>query len=105
MVADMLAAQITGDANDIIYQFDAAGDYDPAPKLETIKASVLAINSTDDERNPVETNILQDSIRRLKDGQFYLIPASAQTRGHGTTGSAALWKMQLVTWLRKLSPR
>jgi len=105
VVADMLAAPVNGDANDIIYQFDAARDYDPAPRLEAIQASVLAINSADDERNPVETNILQDSMRRLKDGRFYLIPASAQTRGHGTTGNAALWKMQLSTWLEKLSPR
>lgn len=105
IVDDLLAAPIRGDANDVIYQFDAARDYDPSPRLEAIKASVLAINSADDERNPVQTNILQDSMRRLKNGQYYLIPASAETRGHGTTGHAALWKAQLAAWLAKLPPR
>jgi len=98
----MLAAPAGGDANDVIYQFDAARDYDPAPKLETITASVLAINSADDERNPVETNILQDQIRRVKDGRYHLIPAGAETRGHGTTGNAKLWKAQLAAWLAGL---
>ncbi len=104
-VDDMLAAPGNSDANDVIYQFDAARDYDPAPKLETITASVLAINSADDERNPSETGILQDKIRRVKDGRYYLIPASAETRGHGTTGNARLWKAQLAAWLAKLGPR
>jgi homoserine O-acetyltransferase len=105
IVDDMLAAPARGDANDVIYQFDAARDYDPAPGLEAIRASVLAINSADDERNPVETGILQAGMKRLKDGRYYLIPASAQTRGHGTTGNAALWKGQLAAWLAKLAPR
>jgi homoserine O-acetyltransferase len=102
---EMLAAPVGGDANDAIYQFDAARDYDPAPRLETITASVLAINSADDERNPAQTNILQDNIKRVKDSRYYLIPASAETRGHGTAGNAALWSARLADWLAKLTPR
>jgi homoserine O-acetyltransferase len=105
IVDEMLAAPSHGDANDAIYQLDSSRDYDPAPGLESIQASVLAINSADDERNPVETNILQDSMKRLKDGHYYLIPASAGTRGHGTTGRAALWKDQRAAWLAALKAR
>ncbi len=76
------------DANDFIWQWDTSGDYDPAPGLEKIQASVLAINSADDERNPPETGLEIEAMKRVKNGQLLLIPASAETRGHGTTGNA-----------------
>jgi homoserine O-acetyltransferase len=102
MVDQMLAGRPGGDANDTIYQFDASRDYDPAPGLERIKARVLAINSADDERNPAETGVMERQMARLANGTFYLIPASEKTRGHGTTGQAALWKARLAAWLAQL---
>ena len=36
--------------------------------------------------------------------RYYLIPASADTRGHGTTGMARLWKQQ-VAELLQTAPR
>jgi homoserine O-acetyltransferase len=89
---DRLAQRVTIDANDLIYAYEAARDYDPSPNLEKIKARVLAINSADDERNPPELGIMDREIKRVKNGRFYLVPASPETRGHGTTGSAKLWK-------------
>jgi homoserine O-acetyltransferase len=100
IVDGMLAEPLDGDdANDTIYQLDASRDYDPASRLAQITASVLAINSADDERNPAETGIMPREMARLAHGAFYLIPASAETHGHGTTGNAALWKAQLAAWL------
>ena len=64
----------------------------PAPDLEKITARVLAINAADDERNPPELGILAREIKRVKNGRYYEIPASADTRGHGTTGDAKFWK-------------
>jgi homoserine O-acetyltransferase len=87
-----LAERSSVDANDLIYAYDASRDYDPSPKLETIKAKVLAINAADDERNPVELGILAREIKRVKNGRYYEVPASAETRGHGTTGDAKFWK-------------
>ena len=98
-VTEGLARPVGGDANDIIYQLNAARTYDPAPRLESIKARVLAINSADDERNPVEVGILQREIKRVKGGRFYLIPASTETRGHGTTAAAKWWAPQLADFL------
>jgi len=94
---ELLAAPSRGDANDTIYQLDASRDYNPAP--ERITARVLAINSADDERNPGETGVMARQMAKLPHGSFYLIPASAQTRGHGTTGQADLWKAHLADWL------
>jgi homoserine O-acetyltransferase len=101
-VEAMLAAPITGDANDAIYQMDASRDYDPVPKLSVITASLLAITSADDERNPPESGLMQRGIAQVKKGQAFLVPASADTRGHGTTGMARLWKDRLASFLAEL---
>src|SRR6202165_584966 len=95
MVDDRLAAPITADANDFIYQWEASHDYNPSAGLQRIEATVLAINAADDERNPPETGLTDAALKRVKGGRLYLIPASTETRGHLTTGSAAFYKQQL----------
>jgi homoserine O-acetyltransferase len=102
IVDAQLDAPDDGDANDTIYALNSSRDYDPAPGLEHISAAVLAINSADDERNPPETGITERNLKRVKNARLYLIPASEDTRGHGTTGMAKLWKDQLAAWLAAL---
>jgi homoserine O-acetyltransferase len=92
VVEARLAERVTVDANDLIYAYEGARDYDPSGKLETIKARVLAINGGDDERNPAELGIVAREIKRVKNGRYYEVPASPQTRGHGTTSNAIYWK-------------
>jgi homoserine O-acetyltransferase/O-succinyltransferase len=99
-----LSAPFPGDANDHLYQWDSSRDYNPASGLERIHAVVLAINSADDERNPPETGVLDREIKRVKNGKVFLIPASDQTAGHGTTGQARFWKEQLSALLQS-APR
>jgi homoserine O-acetyltransferase/O-succinyltransferase len=65
-----------------------------------VQAALLAINSDDDERNPPELGILERELKRIKNGRMYLIPGSEDTRGHGTTGIARLWKQQVEELLR-----
>jgi homoserine O-acetyltransferase len=100
LVDARLAAPFTADANDFLYQWDSSRDYNPAPGLERIAARLLAINSADDERNPPETGIMAREIKRVKAGAIYLIPASEETRGHGTTAMAKFWKQQLQDLLQ-----
>jgi homoserine O-acetyltransferase/O-succinyltransferase len=95
LLDDRLAAPFNADANDVLYQWDSSRDYNPSPRLERIEAQLLAINSADDERNPPETGIMARELKRVKSGALYLIPASEDTRGHGTTGMAKFWKQQL----------
>lgn len=97
-----LSAPFTTDANDFVYQWDASRDYDPSPGLERIEARVLAINSADDERNPPETGVMQAAMRRVAHGRLLLIPASAETLGHGTTANARFWRDELGAFLREL---
>jgi homoserine O-acetyltransferase/O-succinyltransferase len=99
MLTDRLAAASPIDANDLLYQYDASRDYNPSPKLDEIRAQVLAINAADDERNPPELGIMERELARIKSVKFYLIPASDQTRGHGTYMIAKLWTKQLSEFL------
>ena len=94
-----LAAPFKADANDFLYQWDSSRDYNAAPDLEKIKAPLLAINAADDERNPPETGVMERELKRVKNGRLYLIPASEDTRGHGTTGTAKFYAKQLKEFL------
>jgi homoserine O-acetyltransferase len=105
VVDDRLAARPPRDANDYIYQYDSAREYDPEPGLDRIEAALLAINSADDERNPAETGVTERAIKRVKNGRLYLIPASEDTRGHGTPGLAKFYKPQLVEFLQAVPQR
>jgi homoserine O-acetyltransferase len=90
-----MKAPFTADANDVLYQWDSSRDYDPSAGLEKIEATLLAINSADDERNPPENGVLDREIKRVKHGRVLLIPGSLDTAGHGTTGQAKWWKKEL----------
>ena len=100
IVESRLAGPSGADANDTLYQWSASADFNPAPGLEKIKAATLAINSADDERNPAELGLMEPALKRIKNARYYLIPASPQTRGHGTVGAAGLWKAQLADFLK-----
>jgi homoserine O-acetyltransferase len=101
LLDERLAAPFRPDANDFLYQWDASRDYNPAPALERIEAALLAINSADDERNPPELAIMEHELKRVRNGSMYLVPASEETRGHGTTAMAKFWKRQLDEFLQK----
>jgi homoserine O-acetyltransferase len=100
MVDDRLATAVTADANDFVYQWEASHDYNPFAGMEKIEATLLAINAADDERNPPETGVTDAAIKRIKNGKLYLIPASAETRGHLTTGNAKFYAKQLQELLQ-----
>jgi len=93
------------DANDMLYQYNASRDYDPAPNLEKITAAVLAINSADDVVNPPELGLMEKLMPRVKRGRYVLIPTSDQTRGHGTHSLPAIWGKQLEEFLKSLEPK
>ncbi len=99
-----LAAPFPADANDFLYQWDSSRDYNPAPRLERMKAALLVINSADDERNPPETGLMDAALKRVPGAAYHLIPASAETRGHGTTGMAKFYVNELEALLRR-APR
>src|SRR5256886_12031959 len=66
------------DANDLIYQLDASREYNPAPKLESIKAPLIAVNSADDFINPPELGKIEKEIKRVKSSRLIVIPYSIE---------------------------
>jgi homoserine O-acetyltransferase len=102
LLAKMMASKTTMDANDFLYQWDASRDYDPEPQLGAVKAHVLAVNSADDERNPPETGLTENVVKKIPRASLYLIPASPFTAGHGTVMDAKLWKAEFVEFMHNL---
>lgn len=95
IVKARLAAPMTADANDFIYQWESSRDFDVSDRLDRISATLLAINAADDERNPPETGLMEAAMKRVRNGRLLLIPASEATSGHGTTGNAKFYAKEL----------
>ncbi len=87
------------DANDFLYYVNASRNYNPAPRLSTITAPVLWINSADDFINPPELGIAEKMVTEMPHAKFILIPISDATRGHGTHTVAAIWEQYLIDFL------
>lgn len=102
LVDKRLAASVAVDANDFIYQWESSADYNAEPGLSKIKVPVLAINAADDERNPPETGLMQAALKQVPSARYLLIPGSADTRGHGTTGLARLYAAELAKFVDQL---
>jgi homoserine O-acetyltransferase len=100
-VEEYIARRMAGsDANDVIYYTDASRNFDASPKLESIKAPVLWINTADDFINPPELGIAEKSAKRMANCKFILLPTTDQTRGHGTYMFAAVWKDYLAEFMK-----
>jgi len=87
------------DANDALYYIDSSRNYDPSPALEKITVPLLWVNSADDFINPPELGLAEQMVKRMPRARFVLIPASVETRGHGTHTSAKFWKADLAKLL------
>jgi homoserine O-acetyltransferase/O-succinyltransferase len=87
------------DPNDTIYQFDASRNYNPAPRLTEIEVPVLWINSADDFINPPGLGDPEARAAEMPNARFVLVPASAETRGHGTHTWPVFWKDELARFL------
>ena len=91
----------TRDANDLIYQLDASRTYNPLPNLERIRVPMVWINSADDFINPPGYGIAEAAARRMPSARYILIPASADTRGHGTHTWGRFWRQELIDLLAR----
>lgn len=99
----LLAAELTVDANDRLFQLEASRDYDASTLLAKIRAPVLAINAQDDERNPDELELTQHCVAQLAHGRLLLLPASEFSAGHSTTTDARRFADALGAWLRTVA--
>jgi homoserine O-acetyltransferase len=91
----------TRDANDLIYQLEASRTYDPRPHLARIGTPMTWVNSGDDFINPPDYGIAEETARQMPSVRYVLIPASIETRGHGTHTWAKFWRQELIELLAK----
>ncbi|NEZ03089.1 alpha/beta fold hydrolase [Wenzhouxiangella sp. XN201] len=89
------------DPNDTIYQFGSSRHYDPSSRLEQITVPVLWINSADDFINPPGLGNPEQLAQRMPNAEFVLIPASEETRGHGTHTHSVFWTKELSDFLSR----
>ena len=103
--AEAAAAANPPDADDTIYQFDSSRNYDPSPRPNRIGVPVLWINSADDFINPPELGSAEQMVVAMPRARFVLIPASPETKGHGTHTWAKFWKADLAKLLAEPATR
>lgn len=101
IVARVTSDMATRDANDLIYQLDASRSYNPLPNLERVRVPMTWINSADDFINPSQYGIAEAAARRMPTARYILIPATAETRGHGTHTWARFWRQELIDLLAR----
>jgi homoserine O-acetyltransferase len=68
--------------------------------LSKIKAPLFAINSADDQVNPPELGIMEEEIKKVKNGRYILLPITDQTSGHGTHSNPKIWGNYLTELLK-----
>jgi homoserine O-acetyltransferase len=98
LLEEISAGWAGSDANDLLYQLDCSRTYNPQPELERIRARLIAVNAADDFINPPELAIMQSTIKRVKNGQYVLLPLTG--RGHRTVADPSLWKKYLEELLQ-----
>ena len=86
---------------DVVWEFEASRDYDPAPVLGRIRAPLLAVNFADDAINPAELGVLDRMIAQVPGGRAVLLPATGASKGHQTLSEPALWKEHLRELLHR----
>ena len=64
----------------------------------------MFVNSADDFINPPELGVAEREIKRVPRGRFVLLPASAETHGHGTHTWARFWQSYLKQLLESTAP-
>lgn len=89
------------DANNLIYHLESSRNYNPWPRLESITAPMMWINSADDFINPRNFGYPQAAVKRMPHARFRQIAESEQTRGHSTHTWAKFWKADLIDLLAR----
>jgi homoserine O-acetyltransferase len=46
---------------------------------------------------------MEQAMKRVKAGRYVLLPITAESRGHGTTGNTRLWKRYVTELLQPSS--
>ena len=90
---------------DVIAEFDASWDYDPATLLQRIVAPLLAINFADDAINPTELGGITKAIANVRLGRAVTLPASPGSLGHQNLRQPERWADWVRSFLQTKTPQ
>ena len=90
------------DANDILYSLESSADYDPQAGLAAIKATVFALNFSDDEFNPAMLQVLDRLMPKVPHGRFIVQEGSDRSYGHLTMAHPELWSQHVAEFMLEL---
>ena len=77
---------------DVLWEFRASFDYDPAEHLQQIAAPLLTVNFADDQINAQGFSGLDSVIAKLPSGRAVLVDAGEKSQGHQTLSKAEVWQ-------------
>ena len=84
-----------GDGNpalDVLWEFRASFDYDPAPHLTQIATALLNVNFGDDEINAPSFSSSRALFTSLPNGRLVIVDAGEDALGHQTLSEAKVWQ-------------
>ncbi len=84
---------------DVLWEFEASSDYDPAPHLQEITASLLTVNFRDDQINLQGFPALEGAVAKMPRARAVFVEAGEASEGHQTLSKAALWASYVSTIL------
>ena len=77
---------------DVLWEFRASSDYDPAQHLQQIRAPLLTLNFSDDQINAPGFASSEELIASLPLGRQVIVDAGKKSLGHQTLSIAEVWQ-------------
>ena len=93
------------DANDVLYAFESARDYDPESQLSKIRAPLYAINFTDNLLDTTDSCMEQKLIHSIPLGRYQDVFPGNKQYGHMTLAHPEVWKGVLTDLLSYITER
>ena len=84
---------------DVLWEFRASFDYEPAHQLQRIVAPLLTVNFADDQINAPGFIALEDHIAALPLGRAVIVDAGENSLGHQTLSRAEVWQSHVADLL------
>ena len=98
-ITDIIEKGKSNPALDVLWEFRASFDYDPARHLKQILAPLLNVNFADDEINAPGLSSSEALITSLPNGRLVIVDAGDKSLGHQTLFKAEVWQSHVAQLL------
>ena len=88
----------------MLYPWESSANVDASPGLDKTRRR-CSRSTRPTTSAPPELGVMEREIKRVRNGRYLLVPGSADTAGHGSTGMARLYRKELEELLRSAPKR